>query len=80
MKILGNTPSAEHRLGIPFLLNLKVQHEVLYFAPHFVNETLNTKAECVKDSLICRKHMFVAKTFALRSMEIQLVPSPLKFD
>ena len=50
-----------------------MQHEVLSFAPHFIDETLNTKAECVKDSLLCRKYMFLAKTFALRSMGIQLV-------
>ena len=61
------------RLGIPFLL--KMEHEVLFFSPHFIDDTLNTKAECVKDSLICRKYMFLAKTFALRSMGIQLVPS-----
>ena len=53
-----------------------MQHEVLFFSPHFIGDTLNTKAECVKDSLICRKYLFLAKTFALRSMGIQLVPSP----
>ena len=63
-------------LGIPFLL--KMQHEVLFFSPHFIDDTLNTRAECVRDSLICRKYMFLAKIFALRSMGIQLVPSPLK--
>ena len=61
-------------LGIPFLL--KMQHEVLFFSPHFIDDTLNTRAECVRDSLICRKYMFLAKIFALRSMGIQLVPSP----
>ena len=62
--------------GIPFLL--KMQHEVLllFFSPHFIGDTLNTKAECVKDSLICRKYLFLAKTFAMRSTGIQLVPSP----
>ena len=54
-----------------------MQHEVLFFSPHFVDDTLNTRAECVRDSLICRKYMFLAKIFALRSMGIQLVPSPL---
>ena len=67
-------PQTVHRLGIPFLL--KMQHKVLFFAPHFIDKTLNTKVECVKDSLICRKDMFLAKTFALRSMGIQVVPSP----
>ena len=61
-------------LGIPFLL--KMQHEVLFFSPHFIDDTLNTRAECVRDSLICRKYMFLAKIFALKSMGIQLVPSP----
>ena len=65
-------------LGIPFLL--KMQHEVLFFSPHFIDDTLNTRAECVRDSLICRKYMFLAKIFALRSMGIQLVPSPLIDD
>ena len=64
-------------LGIPFLL--KMQHEVLFFSPHFIDDTLNTRAECVRDSLICRKYMFLAKIFALWSMGIQLVPSPLQF-
>ena len=54
-----------------------MQHEVLFFSPHFIDDTLNTRAECVRDSLICRKYMFLAKIFALRSMGIQLVPSPL---
>ena len=53
-----------------------MQHEVLFFSPHFIGDTLNTKAECVKDSLICRKYLFLAETFALRSMGIQLVSSP----
>ena len=53
-----------------------MQHEVLFFSPHFIDDTLNTRAECVRDSLICRKYMFLAKIFALRSMGIQLVPSP----
>ena len=48
-----------------------------FFSPHFIDDTLNTRAECVRDSLICRKYMFLAKIFALRSMGIQLVPSPL---
>ena len=60
-------------LGIPFLL--KMQHEVL-FSPHCIGDILNIKAECVKDSLICRKYLFLAKTFALRSLGIHLVPSP----
>ena len=49
-----------------------------FFSPHFIDDTLNTRAECVRDSLICRKYMFLAKIFALRSMGIQLVPSPLR--
>ena len=53
-----------------------MQHEVLFLSPHFIVDTLNTRAECVRDSLICRKYMFLAKIFALRSMGIQLVPSP----
>ena len=57
-----------------------MQHEVLFFSPHFNDDTLNTRAECVKDSFICRKYMFLAKIFALRSMGIQLVPSPLEWD
>ena len=61
-------------IGIPFLL--KMQPEVLFFSPHFIDHTLNTRAECVRDSLICRKYM--AKIFALRSMGIQQVPSPLQ--
>ena len=68
-------PQTVQHLGIPFLL--KMQHEVLFFSPHFIGDTLNTKAESVKDSLICRKYLFLAKTFALRSMGIQLVLSPL---
>ena len=53
-----------------------MQYEVLFFiSPHFIDDTLNTRAECVRDSLICRKYMFQAKIFALRSMGIQLVPS-----
>ena len=67
-------PQPVQRLGIPFLL--KMQHGVLFFSPHFIDDTLNTKAECVKDSLICRKYMFLARTFALRSMGIQMVASP----
>ena len=55
-----------------------MQHEVLFLSPHFIDDTLNTMAECVRDSLICRKYMFLAKIFALRSMGIQLVPSPHK--
>ena len=56
-------------LGIPFLL--KMQHEVLFFfSPHFIGDTLNTKAECFE-----RLFNF-QKIFALRSMGIQLVPSP----
>ena len=75
MKILGiPPPQIVQHLGIPFLL--KMQHEVLFFSPHFIDDTLNTRAECVRDSLICRKYMFLAKIFALRSMGIQLVPSP----
>ena len=50
-----------------------------FFSPHFIDDTLNTRAECVRDSLICRKYMFLAKIFALRSMGIQLVPSPLYY-
>ena len=57
-----------------------MQHEVLFFSPHFIDDTLNTRAECVRDSLICRKYMFLAKIFALRSMGIRLVPSPLEYD
>ena len=57
-----------------------MQHEVLFFSPHFIDDTLNTRAECVRDSLICKKYMFLAKIFALRSMGIQLVPSPLKLQ
>ena len=53
-----------------------MQHEVLFFSPHFIDDTLNTRAECVRDSLICRKYMFLAKIFALRSMGIRLVTSP----
>ena len=53
-----------------------MQHDVLFFSSHFIDDTLNTRAECVRDSLICRKYMFLAKIFALRSMGIQLVPSP----
>ena len=53
-----------------------MQHEVVFFSPHFIDDTLNTRAECVRDSLICRKYMFLAKIFALWSMGIQLVPSP----
>ena len=56
-----------------------MQHEVLFFFPHFIDDTLNTRAECVRDSLICRKYMFLVKIFALRSMGIQLVPSPLRY-
>ena len=50
-------PQTVQRLGIPFLL--KMQHEVLlfFFSPHFIDDTFNTKAECVKDSLICRKYV-----------------------
>ena len=65
MKILGNTASAAvQRLGIPFLL--KMEHEVIvfflfflfcFFFSHFIDDTLNTQAECVKDSLICRKYV-----------------------
>ena len=53
-----------------------MQHEVLFFSPDFIDDTLNTRAECERDSLICKKYMFLAKIFALRSMGIQLVPSP----
>ena len=49
---------------------------LFFFSPHFIDDTLNIRAECVRDSLICRKYMFLAKIFALRSMGIQLVPSP----
>ena len=34
-----------------------MQHEVLFFSPHFIDDTLNTRAECVRDSLICRKYV-----------------------
>ena len=76
MKILGNTPSADSAASRDSLSSQNA-NEVLFFSPHFIDDTLNKRAECVRDSLICRKYMFLAKIFALRSMGIQLVPSPL---
>ena len=42
-----------------------MQHDVLFFSPHFIDDTLNTKAECVRDSLICGKYMFLAKNICI---------------
>ena len=56
--------------------NTSRKNLLLFFSPHFIDDTLNTRAECVRDSLMCRKYMFLAKIFALGSMGIQLVPSP----
>ena len=69
MKILGNTPSEDsaEQLGIPFLL--KMQDEILLFSPHFIDDTLKTKAERAKDSLISRKYMFLAKIFCIEVYE-----------
>ena len=78
MKILGNIPSADIAASRDSFSS-QMQYEVLllfFFSPHFIDDTLNTKAECVKDSLICGKYMFLAKTFALRAMGTQLVRSP----
>ena len=82
MKILGNmcpsADSAASRVHSSAFFS-KWEHEVLkFFSPPFIDDTLNTRAECVRDSLICRKYMFLAKIFALRSMGIQLVPSPIE--
>ena len=63
--------------GFPFFSKCNMKYCCFFFSPHFIDDTLNTRAECVRDSLICRKYMFLAKIFALRSMGIQLVPSPL---
>ena len=75
MKILGNTPSADSAAS---RVSLSSQNATwaIFLSPHFIDDTLNTKAECVKDSLICRKYMFLAKMFALRSLGIQLIPLP----
>ena len=75
MKILGNTPSADSAASRDSLSPQNATWGIVFY-PHFINDTLNTRAECVRDSLICRKYMFLAKIFALRSMGIQLVPSP----
>ena len=29
-----------------------MQHEVLFFSPHFIDDTLNTRAECVRSKKI----------------------------
>ena len=75
MKILGNTPSADSAASRDSLSSQNATWGIV-FSPHFIDDVLNTRAECVRDSLICRKYMFLAKIFALRSMGIQLVPSP----
>ena len=79
MKILGNTPSADSASSRDSLSSQNATWGI-FFSPHFIDDTLNTRAECVRDSLICRKYMFLAKIFALRSMGIQLVPSPLYWN
>ena len=77
MKILGNTPSADSAASRDSLSSQNATMRYCFFSPHFIDDTLNTRAICVRDSLICRKYMFLAKIFGLRSMGIQLVPSPL---
>ena len=79
MKILGNTPSADSAASQDSLSSQNATWGIV-FSPHFIDDTLNTRAECMRDSLICRKYMFLAKIFALRSMGIQLVPSPLYWN
>ena len=82
MKILGNTPSANSAASRDSLSSQNATWGCFFFffSPHFIDDTLNIRAECVRDSLICRKYMFLAKIFALRSMGIQLVPSPLYWN
>ena len=80
MKILGNTPSADSAASRDSLSSQNATWGIVFFSPHFIDDTLNTRAECVRDSLICRKYMFLAKIFALRSMGIRLVPSPLYWN
>ena len=87
MKIFGNTPSADSAGSRDSLSSQNATWGLVLFfcccfflSPHFIDDTLKTKAECVKDSLICRKYMFLAKAFALRSMGIQSVLSPTGKD
>ena len=77
MKIMENTPSADSAASRDSLSS-QTATSVLFFSPHFIDDTLNTRAECVRDSLICKNYMFLAKIYALTSMGIQLVPSPLQ--
>ena len=61
MKILGNTPSPDSAASRDFLSSQNSTWGIVFFSPHFIDDTLNTRAECVRDPLICRKYMFLAK-------------------
>ena len=70
MKILGNILSGDGMVSRDSLSSQNATGGIDVFSPHFIDGTLITKTECVKDSSICSKCIFLTKIFALRSMGI----------